>query len=244
MVAGKTKVIVVGDSFVEGVGLEDVEDRFSNRLGQKLGPDYVVFNLGKAGTNTKHHIEYIVDFPYAPDILILAYYINDIEGAVSPENWVKRPPGPKTPPLLAPIVNNSYAANFFYWRSYHLFEPGGPGDTWRWLLTVYDDPEDWWVHQQQLLMIYQGAAAEQIPLVVVVFPNMTYIEDSQLVTERIIKFFEDKGTATLDVADLIEGIPTAQLIASPVDPHPSKLVNELVAEALYQMLGEQGLVKK
>lgn len=244
MVTGKTKVMIVGDSFVEGVGLKNPQDRFSNLLGQKLGSNYAVFNLGKAGTNTQHHIKYIVDYPYAPDILILTYYINDIEGAVTPENWLKRPPGPKIPALLAPVVNNSYVLNFFYWRLYHLLEPGGPGDTWRWLLTIYDDPEDWWIHQQQLLAIYQGAKAEDIPLVVVVFPNMTYIEESRLVTERIINFFQDKGVSTLDVADLIEKFPTDELIASPVDPHPSQLVNELVAEALYQMFVEQGLVKK
>jgi len=244
MVRGKTKVMVVGDSFVYGDGIENPEERFSNRLGQKLGDDYVVFNLGKGGTNTKHHINAILKYPYSPDILVLSYVINDIAGSVLERQWINRPgSGPRVLPELPLLVNNSYAFNFFYWRLHRMMQAGQPDARWAWYLSVYNDPDSWWIHQEQLLSIYEGAQSEQIPLFVVVFPSMDYTEESLVVTERIIDLYEKKGVPTLDVAELIEEIPKKDRMASAVDAHPSELVHSLVADALYEMFVEEGLVK-
>ena len=109
MVAGKTKVMVVGDSFVHGDGIEYARDRFSNQLAEKLGNNYVVFNLGVGGTNVTHYIENIVKYPYSPDVLVVSIGVNDIEGAVLEEQWLNKPgrKGFSIPPLLVPLVNNS-----------------------------------------------------------------------------------------------------------------------------------------
>lgn len=244
VVAGKIKVMVVGDSFVEGVGIEYPEDRFSNRLAQKLGPDYVVFNLGKSGANTAGEIEAITHFPYRPDFLVFSYFPNDIEGTAAWQRGLARPPNIEISPLLLPLVKNSYTFNFLYWRLFRLWQAGQPDTKWLWFLSLYDNPEVWWLHQQELLSIYQGAQSEQVPLIVVVFPSMNHIEESQVVTKRIVALYEERGVPTLDVTKLIKGIPTAELMASPVDSHPNERVHALVAEALYQMFVDTGLASK
>lgn len=241
MVENKTGVMVVGDSFVEGVGIEYPEDRFPDRLAQKLGPDYVVFNLGKRRANTVQEIQAIVNYPYRPDILILSYFVNDIEDV---RWWYRsdtRPtPSETVPTLLLPLVQNSYAFNFVYWRFVRLYRASQPDVEWLALLRLYNDPGAWWLHQQDLLSIYKGTQAEQIPLIVVVFPSMNRLEDSLVVTERVIDLFEEQGVTVLNVADLIEGTPTSELVASPVDPHPSEFVHKLVADALYKKLVQLG----
>jgi hypothetical protein len=243
MVAGKTKIMIVGDSFVFGDGIENVQDRFSDRLGQMLGSDYVVFNLGRGGTNTKHHIEAMVQYPYSPDILILSYFLNDIQGAALEHQWTRRPKNPEVTPWAAPLVNNSYALNFLYWRLYTLVQARQPDLSWDWYLQLYNDPDSWWVYKQQLLSICEGAKAEEIPLVVVVFPSMNHVAESQGVNERIISLFQEKGIPVLDVADFITGIPTEALVASSMDAHPSELVHQLVADHLYELLIAEYLVK-
>jgi hypothetical protein len=242
MIAGKTKVMVVGDSFVEGVGIEYTQDRFPDRLAQKLGPNYAVFNVGRGGAETDNEIQAIIKYPYSPDILVLAYFINDI-GDKSGEFGVPPLPKEQVSPLLSPLVQNSYALNFFYWRLIHILQAGQPDAKWEWLLKLYNHPGAWWVHQQDLLSIVKGAKSQHIPLLVVVFPSMTQIEESKVVTERIIRLFDEQGVPTLDVTPLIKDLPTKELIASPVDPHPSERVHQLVAEALYNMFIEQKLVK-
>jgi len=243
MVAGKTKVMVVGDSFVEGVGIENPADRFSNRLGDKLGANFVVFNVGQSGANTTDEIKLITEYPYKPNILIFTYFVNDIEGPAAWERGMVRPPRIEIQPYLVPLVKNSYAFNFFYWRIFRFMQAGQPDEKWDWLLNVYNNPEVWWLHQQDLLSIYQGAKSEHIPLIVVAFPAMNHITESQVVTQKVLDLYRQQGVPTLDVAPLIADIPTADLLASPVDPHPSEKVHALVADALYEMIQKLGSKK-
>ena len=63
---------------------------------------------------------------------------------------------------------------------------------------------------------------------------------TSVVTARVITLFRERGVPTLDVAELVKDVPVEDRIASPVDPHPSELVHELVAEAVYQLLLENG----
>lgn len=75
----KKKIIVVGDSFVAGHGIKNIENRFSNILQRKIGRDsYYVFNLGINGADTLQEIRLLKSFPYKADILILEYSPNDI----------------------------------------------------------------------------------------------------------------------------------------------------------------------
>lgn len=241
MVADKIKVMVVGDSFVEGGGIEYAQDRFPDRLAQMLGGDYVVFNVGKGGASTQKEIRMITKYPYAPDILVLQYLLNDIDPVAKARGFLAPAKMPEVPPPLSPLVENSYAVNFFYWRLIRLLQANQPDSRWMWRVAAYNDPGAWWVHQQELLTIYEGARAEQIPFLVVVFPDMAHVEESRAVTQLVIDLYEGHNVPVLDVAKLIEGIPSDQLVASPVDPHPDELVHQLVAEALFEMFIEQEL---
>jgi hypothetical protein len=242
--AGKIKVVVIGDSVVEGVGIERPQDRFSDLLAQKLGPNYAVLNMGRQGANTGDEIKLLLDYPYPPDILVWTYFINDIGDQAGPFG-ILLPPQIETSPFLSPLIRHSYAFNFIYWRVYRLIEGGTfPDAKWRWLVSIYNHPDAWWAHQQQLLSIYEGAQSEQIPLLVVVFPGIPYIEESQFVTERVINLYQEKGVPTLDVAKLIKDIPVKERMASRVDQHPNELVHRLVAESLYQMFVDLELAER
>jgi hypothetical protein len=242
MVAGKIKVMAVGDSFVEGTGIEYPEDRFPDRLGQMLGPNYVVFNLGKGGAHTGQELDAVLDYPYPPDILILAYFINDIEGVAGAVDE-QQPPRHEISPILLPLVRNSYAFNFIYWRLFRLAQIGQPDEKWEWQKSLHNNPDAWWLHRQQLLKFHEGSQAQGIHFIAVVFPSMNQPEDSLFVTERILKLYQEVGVPTLDVAQLITDIPVDERIATPVDPHPSELVHNRVAEALHQMFIDLNLAE-
>lgn len=242
-VAGKLKVMVVGDSVAAGQGINDYRNRFSNRLNDLLGDDAVVFNVASSGWNTRQEIEAVVNYPYRPDILILTYFINDIEGSAYHQG-LQRPRLVKDPPpLLQPLIANSYALNFLYWRLVRFGQQEGQAAYLRWVTDTFNNPEVWWVHQQELQQVYAGAQAENIPLIVLVFPNVTSLAESRQITQPVLDFFQSRGVATLDVATLLEGKPPADLMASPVDAHPNEMVNLLVAEALYDKFKEMNLVK-
>lgn len=244
MIAGKTRVMVVGDSFVEGVGIKDPADRFPDILGQMLGPDYVVLNLGRRGADTGQEVQDILNYPYAPDILVLSYFVNDIDGIAIKVGLLDPPKASSPPTVLQPLVKNSYAFNFFYWRIIGLMLARQPDLRWQWRLDAYNHEEGWDLHRRALLEIFAGAQAQQIPFLVVVFPSMTHPEESQVVTERIVALFEEQGVPVLDVNELIQGIPSRELTVNSVDSHPNERIHRRVAEALYQILITQGVVSK
>jgi len=81
--AAKTTVVIVGDSFAAGWGVEDPADRFGDVLGARLGDGYAVINLGLPGTSTPEQLETLRAFPLEyPDIVILASVRKWIEKTV------------------------------------------------------------------------------------------------------------------------------------------------------------------
>ena len=237
-VANKTKVMVVGDSFVAGTGIENYQDRFSDQLAKMLGPDYVVFNVSAPGWSTQDEIEAVISYPYKPDILILSYFINDIEKTayaqgVNRPQFVRRPAG-----IGGFLIDNSYALNFIYWRWFRLTQPVQYPTYLEWTNSLYQNPELWWRHQQELLEIISGAAAENIELYAVVFPNLADIETSQSAVQMVIDFFQGQGVPVLNVTPMLAGRSRSEIVANALDPHPNKQVNLEVAERLYQMIVE------
>ncbi len=235
--AGKIKVMVVGDSFVAGSGIANPEDRFANQLGRLLGSDYAILNVASPGWDTIDEVQAIIEYPYKPDILILSYYINDIEG-VAYESGAQRPQIRRDPPAwLLPLVQNSYAVNFLYWRLARLGPQEWADIYWNdWLKTISADPDIKWRHRQELQTIIQGAASEQILLLGLIFPNLTAIEESQFITRPAIDLFQEHGLPVLDVSSLLAGRDPTQITVNAIDAHPNEAVNLEVAEHLYQMI--------
>ncbi len=237
--AGKTKVMVVGDSFVAGSGIADPEDRFADQLDRLLGDGYVVLNVASPGWDTVDEVDAIINYPYEPDILVLSYYINDIEG-VAYERGAQRPRIRQDPaPWLAPLVENSHALNFLYWRLVRLGPQAWADTYWNdWLMRISTDPEIRWQHRQELLAIIKGAASEQIPLFVVLFPNLAAVDQSEPIIQPIIDLFHEHDIPVLNVSTLLAGRDPAETTVNAVDSHPNEAIHLEVAEHLYQMIQE------
>ena len=235
--AGKTRVMVVGDSLAAGSGIANSEDRFANQLGQLLSEDYVVLNVASPGWDTVDEVQAIINYPYRPDILILSYYINDIEGTAY-QSGAQRPPLRRDPRAwLSPLIQNSYAINFLYWRVIRLGPQEWADAYWNdWLKKISADPDIRWRHQQELLTIIEGAASEQIPLFVVVFPNLAAVDESQFLTQPVIDLFRQNGVLVLDVSELLAGRDPTTTTVNAVDSHPNEAINRMVAERLYEMI--------
>jgi hypothetical protein len=235
--SGKIKVMVVGDSFAAGSGIANPEDRFADQLGRLLGDDYAILNVASPGWDTIDEVQAILEYPYRPDILIISYYINDIEG-IAYESGAQRPQIRRDPPAwLLPLVQNSHALNFIYWRLVRLGPQEWAGVYWNdWLKKISTDPEIRWRHRQELLTIIEGAASEQIPLLVVVFPNLTAIQESQRISQPVIDLFQEHNIPVLDVGVFLAGRDSAEITVNAVDAHPNETVHLEVAEHLYQMI--------
>ncbi len=79
--AGTYRIVVLGDSFTFGNGLE-ANERYSDRLQAWLPPGYEVLNFGAPGANTPQHLDTLRSrvLPADPDFVLLQWFVNDIEG--------------------------------------------------------------------------------------------------------------------------------------------------------------------
>jgi hypothetical protein len=91
------RIAVIGDSFTWGFGLEERE-RFTNLLGDLLGPRYEVFNFAQPGNNMPDHLAVLNQALEAmPDFVLLQLYINDFETPTMER--------PRALPLLPPPLD-------------------------------------------------------------------------------------------------------------------------------------------
>jgi hypothetical protein len=193
--------------------------------------------VASPGWDTVDEVEAILHYPYRPDMIVLSYYINDIEGTAY-QSGAQRPQLRQDPPAwLLPLVQNSYAFNFLYWRVVRLGPQEWANIYWNdWLKKISVDPDIRWRQQQELLKIVEGAASERISLYVVVFPNLAAVEESRAFTQPVIDLFRSHQIAVLDVGELLAGRNPGDTMINSVDAHPNEAVNREVAEHLYQMI--------
>lgn len=230
---GKKVIFVVGDSFVAGHGIKNFADRFSNVLGKRLGPEYVVVNIAKNGWNTSDEYRALVSYPYQPDTIILSYFLNDVVGAAARSG--SPPPQIEPPPAgLRYVVGHSYFLNFVYWRLYMEGNRDLGPRTWEHTQRSYADPEIWKTHAEELQAIIDHARGRNINLIVVVFPNLRFVKGSEQITAKVASFFNQNDVPVLDLAPMLEDRDPQTLIVSPLDAHPNESVHAFVADRLFE----------
>lgn len=75
---GKTRVLVLGDSFAYGIGVED-DETFSARL-LRMDPRLEVINTGVSGYGTSQQLLLLREegLAFAPDVVLVAFFWNDV----------------------------------------------------------------------------------------------------------------------------------------------------------------------
>jgi lysophospholipase L1-like esterase len=233
-IPGKKNIVIVGDSFVAGQGINNPECRFSNLLEKKLGGQYRVYNLGRCGADTRVEYDDLMKFPVKPDILILAYLGNDID-AIAYKKY-KEFSGfalySDLYPAAKPFVQYSYLINYIYW----LFPHADTAPYFNLLKNAYQDEELFSEHMQDLDEFIGYSLKEEIPFIVLLFPFMIDYGLNEAYMEKIAHYFSSRGIPVVNVADSIAGVPQRKRIINSNDGHPSVYVNKLVADALYGMV--------
>lgn len=233
----RTVIAVLGDSFAAGWGIENPADRFGNVLEARLGDGFAVVNMGEPGASTVEELENFQAYPFGtPDLVVLQYYLNDIETAALSIGL-----DPQLNPManVPEWVNESYLANFIYWRLVGRLQPEQRGTLtyWQWLYSMYDHSAVWAIHAEQINRLIDAVEAKGIPLIAVLFPNMLDPVGSIPYIDRAAQVFEARGydtTHLLKLFDAAEAMPIRERIVSERDAHASAAFNQTVGEMLYE----------
>jgi hypothetical protein len=223
--AGKTTVAVVGDSFASGWGVNDPADRFSDVLGELLGGGYYILNLAVPGTATPHQLAHLQSAPITPDVVILQYFLNDIDYAVMSQGLRIQMPEPPTE------LRDLYAVDFVY----SLLINNMDRDYWEWEYSNYDNFVLWDIHRAQLEAFIDYTESIGARLIAVIFPNLRDPVGSIPYVDRVAFVFQERGIETLKLFDAVAAWTPDAVVVSPRDAHPNAAFHRYVGEQLYAL---------
>jgi hypothetical protein len=234
--AGKKTVLVIGDSFAAGFGLTNTADRFSNVLAGQLGDGYAVMNLGVRGSATPKELTTLQNYPLEhPGVVILQYYLNDIDDAALS---IGLDPGIDVYKDVPSWVNESYMANFFYWRLALRYRTDlrDSQQYFDWEYQMYDNSTVWQIHQQQLNAFMDEVQPRGARLIVVIFPNMADPVSSIAYVDRVAQAFQARGyNDILKLFDAAAAWSPQDRMVSTLDSHASAAFNHYVGQQLYKL---------
>lgn len=111
-------IFFIGDSYTEGYGIKDVNNRFSDKIAKNVLGTYKVYNLGKSGSALTEQIQLFESLPFHPDILVWQFFFNDVDdicfnnGYQYPNIDVWKGHNP----FSSFFIKNSYLINYFYFK--------------------------------------------------------------------------------------------------------------------------------
>jgi len=231
------RVAVVGDSFAMGHGINNLDDTFARRLERELGQGYDVNVIAHSGWDTDVQLYYLDSYPLRPNIVILSYYLNDIDyllqaPELNPDNRFTFPDNP----TLSWFILNFFVPNYVY---YNLLQFTSTERTSNHLQDLVDAHlnDNFWQRQAQLLFeIVSWTRDHDARLIVLLWPHITAIAESQPATQRVRAFFEEAGVAVVDMSDALRGHDPRQLVVNRFDSHPGVEAHRLAAAALYPVV--------
>ncbi|MVM41189.1 SGNH/GDSL hydrolase family protein [Spirosoma sp. HMF3257] len=232
---GKKNVFVLGDSFTSGHGLKSADERYGNILAEKLGTkEYVTYNLGISGSDTRDEYARLVKFGKKPDVLILQYFPNDIEKVARDHGLVPAgfEPYSDLPRAVQSLFIKSYLLNYLYWQFPH--GNFAPFDTYA--RTAYGTPAIINDHLSDLNKFITYAQENNCRFYVVMFPFSHNIEKTAVYVKPVVDFFQRNNVPILNVGTLMGDIAPNDRVVGRNDGHASALVNQRVGDALFRLM--------
>lgn len=239
--SGKKNIIVIGDSFVAGHGIKN-DEMFTSTMSEQLKNGYLVFNLGVCGSHTDREFDSLMQYPVKPDIIILAYYHNDIESAMIKLNKTPKIENPKDQlnGLSRLFVNNSLFANLLFSNyakkqiSTQFME--SPNND----LLAYMNENLWNYQKNSLDKFNYYSKDNNISLIILFFPGMgeSIAFSNFIAGVKLEEYCTNNNIKFVNLYPSIKNIPSNKRIVNKLDHHPSAEINIIVANLLQKAIKE------
>jgi len=243
---GIFRIAVTGDSTTMGSGVLE-EERYTDLLERRLGPEYEVLNVGMSGFNTDGVVERLDrnSRHYRSDLFVYGFSLNDIEGP----NYRSRAGAPLPADFgrlyWARIAEIERSPSYFwrYFGAWRLARSRGGADPNAEVLDNFlDNPAAWADFLAGLDRYAALASSRGVCAHLLVHADLgdlgedhPYLE----VYDRVEAAARERGITVSQsfpyFAREYAGSEEA-LWVSLFDPHPNRIAHELLAQALYDGL--------
>jgi hypothetical protein len=234
---GQRRITFLGDSFTEGYGIANVDDRFANRI-RRMEKGWEIHVVAGAGYDTGDELkeaQWFVQRRYQLDQVVLVYCLNDIADIV---------------PEWQTILNRIYETNqpgflfrhsfFFNTLHYRLRERMDPdiSNYYHFVRQAYDGPL-WDKQKQRLRYLWDVIDGNGGHLMVVTFPFLHEIGphyEYGPVHEKLDAFWQTMRVPHLDLLTVYAPHQGARLTVNRHDAHPNVYAHSLAADAILKFI--------
>lgn len=245
---GQKRIVFLGDSFTFGHGVERVEDRFSDRVGQLLNQKepgkYQVANLALSGIAVNDMAPLwehtVVQTDSQVDLVIYAICLNDIEWMARQETEEQYKPLQVFKPRFF-LFRDTYFYNWLYFRLQMLRQPKLV-NYYDYVRKYYAGPP-WKLMEAELDKLHDSTRKHGTELRLVIFPFLHNLGPDYPFREahaRIVQYAQDRHLRVLDLEPILSPHAAEGLTVNPFDAHPNPRAHALAAEAIVrELLPEQ-----
>lgn len=235
--SGKHLVVVLGDSFAAGHGVEDYRDRFSNRLEDLLGGDWAVAIVAQLGWQTADQSRGLAEFPFDPETVVISYYVNDIMGVATQHKVPGSGESKSWPPPVQYLVDNSTLWNYISLKLGRFRRHEGPRNSrLQKIVDAFDDPATWARHERELRSLVSQIRRKGARPIAIAWPHTRDVEATAPLTGRLARLMRTLDVPVIDLADHFAGRRPEEMMASSMDGHPNRQLHKEAAELLYDQL--------
>jgi len=240
---GTRRIVVLGDSFAWGYGVE-MEDAFPQRLerifNRRRSEPWEVVNLSRPGMNTADQAAQLAGegVAYEPDAVLLGYVLNDAEETAVAEarraqDW--------TAPRPWGVLDRSHLARWVWGRVWATAEARHRVAGFR---ALYRNDAPGWRNTRAALEAMGRLCRERgIPFVVAVFPLFGSPLDADYPFEalhhQIVRTAGQAGARVIDLREAYRNLRWELLVVDGVDDeHPNEIAHRLAASAIRPVIEE------
>lgn len=250
---GTWRLVVLGDSFTMGQWIPR-EQNFVTRLGAELsarGKHVETLNVALGGADTADEVRLLetVGFDYAPDAVLLVFFLNDATHLDSNPQMVKKihQELSRPPEGLARIS-----------AAWELFERSRreravtETTVADYLASFRGRPEQraaWDECRRSLAELAELCRTRGVPLGVVIFPMLMELELERAhpfteLYDEVEAHCKSLGLPVLQLLPVFRGRSASALWVAPDDAHPNESANRLVVPALVEFVEAHGLAPR
>ncbi len=243
------RILILGDSQTLGHGIDRLEDTYPKRLEKKLNQkssniNFEVINVSDSGWNTDTQLYRLLQYGLRldPDLIVLAYYLNDIpwphEIRCSGKD-IFYAPGIS---IWGDIVFRSRAIKFFKFRKERLLEKFSDKISVPECFNLVYDSRAWEMEKVYLDFILMATQVKRIHFMISLIPVMFSLDDNfpfKKIHAKLNRYCSGENIECLDLfKTTFKGADASSLIVSKYDRHLNAKATGMVSDGLFAKLGK------
>jgi hypothetical protein len=245
---GKSRLLLVGDSFGSGWGIRRLQDRIGEQVAAGLatttGKSWESIGASKPGADTIDEIGYLTHMvDYHPDVIVLIYVFNDIDYLIPPINSARQLRNFS----LRVLWHNSYLFQELFTRFrmiYYRFRRPGPAlpsavsqEITDFEFAAYNNPELMARHLSDLARFVEIGRQNGATVLVVPFDFSFSVQQRALLRyQDFVRQTQARGIPVCSLEHTWDGIPYRNLALSSTDGHPNEFADRLASGVITKCL--------